>query len=71
MTLLERIQHVLENEDVVVTERLSHSPTGTEMQEFSVNKGGVVLQFSIPKKETSEGAMEDFIEYIESAVGRL
>lgn len=68
MTLLKRIQDVLEFEDVVVTENVTYSPIGTEMRNFSVNKRGVVLQFSIPKDETSEGVLEDFLEYIEATV---
>lgn len=71
MSLLERIKTVLELEDVVVVEETTYSPIGTEMRNFVVNKGGVVLQFSIPKDETDEGVYEDFLEYIESAVQEI
>lgn len=71
MNLLERIQLALEFDDAVVTENITYSPIGAKMLNFSVNKNGIVLQFSIPESETSEGVFEDFIEHISAVVQNL
>lgn len=68
MSLKERIEDRLEFEDVVVAENETETPTGKKMRNFSINKGGVVLQFSISTTETDEGVIEDFLEYIEATV---
>lgn len=68
MSLKARIEDRLEFEDVVVVENTTETPTGRKMNNYVVNKHGVVLQFSIPVDTTDEGVIEDFLEYIETAV---
>lgn len=68
MSLKERIETVLEFEDVVVAEKVTQNMAGKDMLNYAVNKHGVVLQFAIAADETDEGVIEDFLEYIEATV---
>lgn len=68
MSLKERIETVLEFEDVVVAEKVTQNMAGKDMLNYAVNKHGVVLQFAIASDETDEGVIEDFLEYIEATV---
>jgi predicted site-specific integrase-resolvase len=71
MSLKERIETVLEFEDVVVAEKVTQNMTGKDMLNYAINKHGVVLQFAIAADETDEGVIEDFLEYIEATVADL
>lgn len=71
MSLKDRIETMLEFENVAVGERTSEDMAGKEITTYSVNKGGVVLQFAIASEETDEGVIEDFLEYIEARVHEL
>lgn len=71
MSLKSRIETMLEFEDVVVAENQSETPTGKTMNNYVVNKRGVVLQFAIPADVDDEGVIEDFLEYIEATVNQL
>jgi N-acetylglutamate synthase-like GNAT family acetyltransferase len=71
MSLKSRIETLLEFENVAVGERTTEDMTGRNITTYSVNKGGVVLQFAISADETDEGVIEDFLEYIESRVHEL
>ena len=71
MSLKTRIEDRLEFDDVVVAENITETPTGRKMNNYAVNKHGVVLQFSIPSGTTDEGVIEDFLEYIEAMVNEI
>ena len=71
MSLKKRIEDMLEFENVAVGERTNEDGTGRSVTTYSVNKGGVVLQFAIATEETDEGVIEDFLEYIEVQVAEL
>lgn len=68
MNLKERIETALAGQDVVVVNNKTETPTGRAMDNYVVNKHGVVLQFSIPEDNTDEGVVEDFIQYIVAQV---
>ena len=71
MSLKTRIETMLEFDDVAVAENVTYSPIGKAMDNYVVNKHGVVLQFSIPQDEKDEGVVEDFLEYIEATVSEI
>lgn len=71
MSLLDRIINRLEHEPVTVSENTTENAVGVLINNFNVNKRGVVLQFSIPAEETDEGVIEDFLETMEAAVQEL
>lgn len=68
MSLKTRIETMLEFEDVAVAQNKTQTPTGRKMDNYVVNKHGVVFQFSLAEGETDEGVIEDFLEYIEATV---
>lgn len=71
MSLKTRIETMLEFEDVLVAENVTETPVGKKMDNYVVNKHGIVLQFSIPQDEKDEGVIEDFLEYIEATVSEI
>lgn len=71
MNLLEQVKTALEFEDVSVAHNTTSTPAGLEMDNYVVNKHGVVLQFAIASTEEDEGVIEDFLEYIEASVADI
>lgn len=71
MILTERIEQRLELEDVSVAHNVTYTPAGNEMNNYIVNKHGIVLQYALPADEEDEGVIEDFLEYIEATVAEI
>lgn len=71
MSLKQQIEDMLEFEDVVVAETETTNIVGKPIYNYAINKHGVVLQFSIPVEEQDPGVIEDFLEYIESAIQEI
>lgn len=71
MSLKQQIIDMLEFENVSVGEKVGEDGTGRSITTYSVNKGGVVLQFAIATDEQDSGVIEDFLEYIEVQVNQL
>lgn len=64
MSLKEQIEEVVPKGALVGETHYTEAVTGRDMTTYSVNTGGVVLQYVIPSNVEDPGEIEDFLYHI-------